>query len=212
MYPGTRPVDTFDSSFLLPWQTPLPLFEDRVTRETREMRPYFMISGNEEQLLLQLPTCCLHPCDVDGIRSRINVANDARFVDDKGGPASHPSLFVQYSVQPAQRFRKIAQHGEFNSHFFCKFLLGGPSIHTYRQNFRIFCFKVVDIRLISLQLGRSATGKGKNVEGKRHVLLTGEIGKTHGIPVLILQFEVGGLVAHLQESGLGPSQRGKQNN
>jgi len=119
-----------------------------------------MISGNEEQLLLQLPTCCLHPCNVDGIRSRINVANDARFVDDKGGPV--------------------------NSHFFCKFLLGGPSIHTYCQNFRIFCFKVVDIRLISLQLGRSASGKGKNVEGKGHVLLTGEIGKTHGIPVLIL--------------------------
>ncbi len=169
-------------------------------------------SGNEEQLLLQLPTCCLHPCDVDGVPSGVNVADDARLVDDEGGSARHPSLFVQYSVEPAQRFPKIAQHGEFNSHFFCKFLLGGPSIHTYCQNFRIFRFEEVDIRLISLQFGRSATGEGKNVEGKGHVLLTGEISKTHGIPVLILQFEVGGLVAHLQECGLGPGQRGKQNN
>jgi len=171
-----------------------------------------MISGYEEQLLLQLLTGCLHPCDVDGVPSRINVANDARFVNDEGGSASHPSLFVQDSVQPAQRFPKIAQHGEFDSHFFSKFLLGRPSIHTHSQDFRIFRFKIVDIRLISLQFGRSATGKGKNVEGKRHVLFTSEIRKTHGIPVLILQFEVGGLVAHLQESGLGPGQRGKQNN
>ena len=100
MYPGTRPVDTFDSSFLLPWPTPLPLFEDRLTRETREMRPNFMISRNEEQLLLQLPTCCLHPCDVDGVPSRIDVADNARFVDDEGGSAGHPSLFVQYSIEP----------------------------------------------------------------------------------------------------------------
>ncbi len=135
---------------------------------------------------MQLPTCCLHPCDVDGVPSRINVANDARFVDDKGGSASQASLFVQYSVQPAHRFSKIAQHGEFDSHFFSKFLLGRSSIHTHRQDFRIFFFKVVDIRLISLQFGRSATGKGKNVEGKRHVPLAGEISKTHGIPVLIL--------------------------
>ena len=173
---------------------------------------FFMSSGNEEQLLLQLPTCCLHPCDVDGVPSRIDVADDARFVDDEGGSARHPSLFVQYSVEPAQRLVKIAQHGEFNSHFFSKFLLGRPSINTHRQNFRIFRFKVVDIRLISLQFGRSATGKGKDVEGKRHVLLTGEISKSHGIPVLILQFEVGGLIAHLQKGGLGQGQRGKQNN
>lgn len=168
-----------------------------------------MMVDNAKQLLLKLCACRFYPGDVNGIPSRIDVANNALFVNDEGGPARSPSLFVQDSVQAAHLSLKVTQHCEFNAHLLSKLFLTGPSINTQCKDFRIFRFKEVDIRLISLQLGPSASGKSKNIKGECHILLAGESTQAHRIAVLILQFEVGRLVSDFQVGRLRPGERGK---
>ncbi len=168
-----------------------------------------MIVGSVYQLLLKLCARRFYPGDVNGIPSRIDVANNARFVNDESGSAREPSLLVQDSVQAAHIFPKVTQHRELNAHLFSKLLLSRPSINTHCKDFRIFRFKIVDIRLISLQLGLSASGKSKNIKGECHILLAGESTQAHRFAVLILQFEVGRLVPDFQAGRLGPGKWGK---
>ncbi len=186
------------------------LHEEGLTRKKEESAfSLFMMVNNAKQLLLKLCACRLYPGDVNGIPSRIDVANDALFVNDEGGPARSPSLFVQDSVQAAHLSLKVTQHCEFYAHLFSKLFLTRPSINTQCNDFRIFRFKIVDIRLISLQFGPSASGKSQDIKGECHILLAGERTQAHSIAVLILQFEVGRLVSDFQAGRLGPGQWGK---
>lgn len=72
--------------------------------------------------------------------------------------------------------------------------------------------EVLDISLIPLQFQRSAAGEGQDVKGQNDVFLAQVVAQSDHFAVLVLQFEVGRLVAHLQGVRLGEPQGQKGQN
>jgi len=63
----------------------------------------------DSPILLQLSTRIFQTGDIDRIASRIDAANDALFVDEKGVSPCNSSFLVEHAIQSADVFVPVAQ-------------------------------------------------------------------------------------------------------
>jgi len=80
---------------------------------------------------------------------------------------------------------EIAQKGEFHPELLAIYLERKPGINADSEYLRILVFEVGDIRLISLQFCRSASGKRQHEESKNYILLASKVTQTYLVPILV---------------------------
>lgn len=104
---------------------------------------------------------------IDGAVAFLDVLNFALFVHDERGAIGKLKLVVQDAVVLRHLPRHVAQQREFHSDFFGEGLIGGRSVNTDAEDFRVFQVDLarVDTRLVCLKLLGSTAGEGQHVKG-----------------------------------------------
>jgi hypothetical protein len=143
---------------------------------------------------------------IDGAIAAFDVANDAVFVDDDVG-AQSPLVVVALHViffEDAVIGEHLAVHvAEERKLDVDRLGEGGVccgGIHTYTENFRIVGVDLTrgESSLDRLQLLRSTTGEGENIDGEENIFLAVIIAELDGFPLIAEQGEVGSFVADFE--------------
>ena len=95
----------------------------------------------------------------------------------------------------------IAQQWKRDPDGICKGLVGERTVHAYTQDLGVGSFQLLQVLLEVLHLLGSTTGEGKNVESQDYVLLAFIVIERDILEIAagkVLQFEIGGYIAHLQ--------------
>lgn len=147
-------------------------------------------------------------CRADLIRARrvygcvalFDMSDDAFLVDDEGCASGEAHLFAQYSVGFRYLTFEVAQQREGDADVFGESLVGGKAIDADSEYLSFRSFEFGDIRLIRLQLLRSASGEGQHIKCQHDIFLALEIRELHLRAILIDEREVRSRIAHLEMS------------
>src|SRR5215469_16351166 len=143
---------------------------------------------------------------VDGGVAAFDVANDAVFVNDAVG-AQGPLVVIALNVvdfQDAVGGQHLAVHitekGKLDVDLFRESGVGGRRVHADPKDGGVARINLarIDSRLDRLELLRSTTGEGENIDGEQDVFLAAKVGELHGFPFVAEQGEVGSGVADFQ--------------
>jgi len=154
---------------------------------------------------------------IDGTITFLDKLNDALLIDDDVCAQSPFIGFILHVValEDAVGLEHLAVHvaeeGKFNTDLFGERGVGGGTIQTNSENFRIRGVNLTggDSSLDRLKLLRSTAGEGQDVGGEKDVLLAAIVAELHGFPLVAEKREIGGgaadLEGHLGDFGLpGP--------
>ena len=119
------------------------------------------------------------------------MPDDSILVNDKSGTAADESLLVEDAVGFDDLSLDVAEQGKSHPDVFLEAVVSGVAVNADADDLRITFFEIGDISLIRLQLLRSTPGEGEHVEGERDVLLAAEIRELDGLPVRIIESEIG---------------------
>ena len=120
---------------------------------------------------------------VDGAVAAFDVADDAVFVDDDVG-AQGPLigvalLFVgfQDAVGSEHFLVHVAEEGKFDADLLGEGGVCRGTVHAYAENCRVVCINLAGIesRLDRLELLRSTTCEGQNINGQKDIFLAVEV-------------------------------------
>jgi len=139
---------------------------------------------------------------VDGILAHVDMLDDTLLVDHKCGAVGELLLFVQNAVLFGDSSLEVTEKREHEAFLLCEGGISGSTIDTDSQHLGAILLELGDISLIRLELLGSAASKGQNVEGQHNIFLPPVIAQLYLLAGLVGQAEVGGLIAHLQRSGL----------
>jgi hypothetical protein len=137
---------------------------------------------------------------IDGALAFLNVLDNALLVDHKGGAARKLLLIIQDAIFFGDFARHVAQQGELHAQLLGEFSISEGTVNADAQNRSVIQidFAIGDISLIRLQLVCSIRTEGHYVEREDDALLSAEVAKFNGVPVLVRQGEVRCQIAHLQ--------------
>lgn len=136
--------------------------------------------------------------------------NDPVFANHKRGAVGEPVSSVQNAVFFADLPLKITEQRKGDANLFSESMIGGNAIDADSENLGTGIFEFGDIRLIRLQLLRSARSESKNIESEHHVLFAQKLAERNRLTVLVWQGEVRSPVAHVQCRGGGGKRERKQ--
>lgn len=128
-----------------------------------------------QSLLLERAARLIRARRINRLCALLYVTDYTALVYDECGAASNEVLFVEDSISSNDLPLDVGEKRESNTYIFLESLIGGIAVNANAQNLRVALLKVGDIRLIRLQLFRSTTRKGENVEGQGHVLFASKI-------------------------------------
>jgi len=115
----------------------------------------------------------------------LDVPHDSLLIDNESGAVREPMFFIEDPVLLRDCALKITEQRESESILLREHLIGGRAVNADAQHLCARVLEFGDISLIRLELFRSASGKGQNIECEHHVLLAAEIAQCHLITVLI---------------------------
>jgi len=129
---------------------------------------------------------------IDGAIAAFDMANDAVLIDDNvraESPLVALALHIvglQDSVAREHLAVHIAEEGEFDADLFRESRVRSGTIHAYAENFRVVRVQLagVDSRLDRLELLRSTTGEGQDVDREENIFLSAEIAQLYRFPLV----------------------------
>ena len=81
--------------------------------------------------------------------------------------------------------REVAQKGKFHPELLAIHFERESGINADSEYLRVFVCEVCDIRLISLEFSRSASGKRQHEESKNNILLASKVTQAYLVPILV---------------------------
>ncbi len=141
-----------------------------------------MVPG-ESQFLLMLALALKLPAFANvndlGWVNRVIVElhfDDLAFlIDEEIDAAADLAFIVVEAVLAGHVATPVAQQRESYFNLLCPRLVAERAVHTYTQYLGICSFQFLQVLLEVLHLQRSTTGEGKNIKGKRNILLAAKI-------------------------------------
>jgi hypothetical protein len=127
---------------------------------------------------------------VDGRGVPFDVLDHAFLVDHKSGAIGKPPFFIENAVLGGNRPLEIAEDGKGDANLLGEFPVGGLTVNADTQNLGTRFFECGDISLIRLELLRSATREGQNIERQDNVLLPPKIAQLDDPALLIGKREI----------------------
>lgn len=147
------------------------------------------------------------PRRVDRVLVLVNVPDDAVLVHHEGRAIRESLLTVEDPVILRGGPLKVAQQRKRDADLIGKGFVGRWAVHADSEDLRSVCFEFGDIRLIRLQLLRSATGKSQDVKRENYIFLPQKITEADFLPVGVGQREVGCFVSHLELNSGSPRRK-----
>ena len=135
---------------------------------------------------------------VDGVAAFDDLPDDSLLVDHKRVAVREAEDGNKDIIGARDGLAFVAEDGELDAQGFRKSLVFLAAVHADANHLRAGRFELGDISLIRLQLARSATGEGFDVEGEDDAFLAAEIAQPDRVAILVGQGEVGCCVADFQ--------------
>jgi len=143
---------------------------------------------------------------IDGAVAFLDVADDAVLVDDDVGAHGPLVAFaldivvLEDAVRSEHLVVHVAQERKLDGDLLGEGGIRGGTIHAYTENFRITRVDLARIysRLDRLELFRSTTGEGEDVNGQEDISLAAKIAELDGFPLIAEESEVGSSVADFE--------------
>jgi hypothetical protein len=151
---------------------------------------------------------CQSVIGIYGAVTFLDVLNYSVFIDNDVG-ALCPLvglIFLVVSFEDAVRGEHflvhVAQQRKLDADLLREGSVGSGRINADSEDFRIrgIDLTVFNSRLDRLELFRSTTGEGENVDSKENIFLAVVITELDGLPLVAEQREIGSLVAHLERN------------
>jgi hypothetical protein len=143
---------------------------------------------------------------IDGAVAALDVLDDAVFIDDDVGAQSPlvavalHVIFLEDTVIGEHLAVHVAEERKLDVDGLGEGSVGRGGIHTYTENFRIVGVDLTrgESSLDRLQLLRSTTGEGENINGEENIFLAVIVAELDGFPLITEEGEVGGFVADFE--------------
>ncbi len=133
---------------------------------------------------------------VDRIFPFFDVLDDAVFVNHESRAVREPVFLVQNTVLLRGRPLEVTEEGKCQAFLLRKGSVGWKTVHADAQDLCAGFLEFGDIRLIRLELPRSASGKGQDIKCQHHILLSQKVAQLYILAVLVRQGEARRFVAN----------------
>jgi hypothetical protein len=137
---------------------------------------------------------------VDRLCATLNGLNYSLFIDNKSNALIEPDHGHQHSVIPRNSPLWVAQHRESKSQRFGERFVFGRTVDTNTNHLGAGGFELGDIRLIRLELTRSAAGESFYIKRQDHTSLALKAREPYLMAVLVFERKVRRAISHVQYS------------
>ena len=152
--------------------------------------------------MLQQTAGRVRAAGVNGRSVLLDVPDHASLVHHERGAIGESAFFVENAVLGGDGPFEITEDGKGHADLFGEFPVGGLTVNADAQNLGIGFFEFGDISLIRLELLRSASREGQNIERQDDVFLSPKVAQLDDPALLVGKGEFRGRIPNLEGSCL----------